>query len=217
MVGQTCIMTTRLRFSAPAAGSLPPLSHHLIRHFQPLILHKQYFRISYCSWITPPEPIRMSGLEVAGAVLGAFPIALIVLEEYREVARRLDRFHKIRLEYKKCRDALKYQQLTFTMHLRQLLLPLLVDDDKIDDLLSAPGGDGWKEPSVANFLRSRLLESYELYLDLVTEMKHILDHIHKELAADSEPIQQQLNASVRTNKNAINRNIYLLITGHRKI
>ncbi|KAK1764491.1 hypothetical protein QBC33DRAFT_613156 [Phialemonium atrogriseum] len=137
----------------------------------------------------------MSGFEVAGAVLAAFPIALIALEEYREVARRLDRFHKIRLEYKKCRDTLKYHQLSFTRHLRQLLLPLLVDDDKIDDLLSAPGGDGWKEPSVANLLRSRLLESYELYLDLVTEMKRVLDHIHKELAADSEPVQQQINAS----------------------
>lgn len=138
----------------------------------------------------------MSGLEVVGVVLGAFPIALVVLDEYAEVARRLGRFRRTRLEYKRCRDALKFHHLTFTRQLRQLLLSLPVDDDKVDELLSTPGGDSWKEPTVETLLQKRPFDCYKLYLDHVTEMKRVLGEIYEELAVNKEPIQQQIHTQV---------------------
>ncbi|KAF7558495.1 hypothetical protein G7046_g5664 [Stylonectria norvegica] len=136
----------------------------------------------------------MSGFEVAGIVLGAFPLAISALEKYREVAKRLGLFRNIRLEYKRCRDALVYQQLIFKRHLKQLLLPLVADDDdsKIAKLLSDPGGDMWKESSIADLLEERLQESYELYLEYIKGMGRVMDELNQELAAESQPVQDSV-------------------------
>lgn len=177
-------------------GSVP---YHLQTLFIYFSLHSRGFLIRRHQWINPSKLLRMSGLEVAGAVLGAFPMALIAFEKYREATRRFGRFDNIRLEYKKYRDTLKFHHVTFTNHLRQVLLPLPLGDDMIEELLSAPGGDGWNEPTTANHLQKRLLGSYGPYLEYVNEIKCILDRIHRELAINPETIQQQIQDQVRIN------------------
>lgn len=138
----------------------------------------------------------MSGFEVAGIVLGAFPLAITALDKYREVATRLGLFYKIRLEYKKCRDALEFHQLTFTRHLRQLLLPLVVDDDRIAVLLADPGGDSWRDQAVAGLLRKRLQDSFALYVGYIEGMESVMKRVNRELAADSDAVQERVNAPV---------------------
>jgi hypothetical protein len=139
----------------------------------------------------------MSGFEVAGVVLGAFPIAILALEKYQEVATRLGLFYKIRLEYKKCRDEVEFHHLTFKRHLKQLLLPLVADDDRIGDLLANPGGESWKEPSIAALLEKRLQESYNLYLEYIKGMGRVMEDINRELAIESDTIQEKVNSAVR--------------------
>ncbi|KAB5577924.1 hypothetical protein GE09DRAFT_1087838 [Coniochaeta sp. 2T2.1] len=134
----------------------------------------------------------MSGFEVAGVVLGAFPIAISALERYREVATRLGLFFQIRLEYKKAFDNLKIHQLTFTRHLRQLLLPLIVDDDKIAILLADPGGPSWKEQAVAELLERRLQDSFPLYMSCIMGLQQVMEDINRELAVDSQAVQDMI-------------------------
>ncbi len=138
----------------------------------------------------------MSGLEVAGVVLGAFPLALSALEKYREIATRLGLFYKIHLEYKKWRDDLEFHQLLFARHLRQLLLPLLVDDDKIQELMFSPGGDGWKDQSTGLLLEKRLGDSHPLYLRYVNGIERVIGDINRELSIHSRPVQEQINTQV---------------------
>lgn len=139
----------------------------------------------------------MSGFEVAGLVLGAFPLAISALEKYREVATRLGLFRHIRLQYKKCRDDLEFHRLVFKRNLRHLLLPLVVDDDRIEALLADPGGDSWKEPMVADLLEKRLQDSFELYIEYIEGMDCVMKEIHKELAFDSQSVQTKVNTPVR--------------------
>ncbi|KAH7020417.1 hypothetical protein EDB80DRAFT_702936 [Ilyonectria destructans] len=136
----------------------------------------------------------MSGFEVAGIVLGAFPIAITAVEEFRDVAKRLKLFYEVRTEYKRCRDQLAYNQILFKTNLRRLLLPLVVDDDKIDELLADPGGSGWKEKPLDDLLRKRLKDTYGPYFEFVKEMGTIMDEMNEELALDSENIQSQINS-----------------------
>ncbi|KAK0709991.1 hypothetical protein B0T26DRAFT_755112 [Lasiosphaeria miniovina] len=137
----------------------------------------------------------MSGFEVAGLVLGAFPIAITALDKYREIATRLGVFFKIQLEYKRWRDDLEFHQLVFTRHLRQLLLPLVADDDKIAELLSAPGGDSWRDDAIAKLLQKRLRDSYELYFEYIKGIKRVMADINQELAVDSAAIQDGIKTS----------------------
>ncbi|KAH8901323.1 hypothetical protein GQ53DRAFT_707647 [Thozetella sp. PMI_491] len=134
----------------------------------------------------------MSGFEIAGIVLGAFPLVITALEKYREVATRLGLFYKIKLEYRKCSNELEFHQLTLTRHLKQLLLPLVVDDDKIKELVEKPGGEAWKDSSIEQLLQQRLKDSYGLYLDCIQNMEQVMHDLNHELALDSQPIQGKL-------------------------
>ncbi|KAK3681760.1 hypothetical protein B0T22DRAFT_523034 [Podospora appendiculata] len=141
----------------------------------------------------------MSGFEIAGLVLGAFPLAIAALDKYREVATRLGLFYKIRVEHKRCRDELEFHHLTFSRHLRQLLLPLVVDDAMIGKLLSAPGGESWNDPMISALLEVRLQESYELYLQYIHGIMRVMEELNRELAIDADSVQEKINTSREQN------------------
>ncbi|MBE3048670.1 hypothetical protein IMZ48_40465 [Candidatus Bathyarchaeota archaeon] len=138
----------------------------------------------------------MSGLEVAGVVLGAFPLAIAALDRRRDLARRLNLWQAIRPEYFSCKTDLGFHRATLTSNLRQLLLPLVVDDTTINQLLADPGGEGWKDPSIDNLLRDRLGEKYELYFEYIKGMEMVMHEVREELAADSDAVQEKLNTPV---------------------
>ncbi|KAM7204850.1 hypothetical protein V8F33_001439 [Rhypophila sp. PSN 637] len=140
----------------------------------------------------------MSGFEIAGVVLGAFPIALHLLDDYREMAKRAGLWYRIRLEYTKCRNDVDFQRVALSSHLRQLILPLLVDDDKANRLLSEPGGESWKDPAIDGLLRDRLGHTYDLYLGYIKGMDDIMVELNKELSMDSTAVQERLSTGKAT-------------------
>ncbi|KAM3550099.1 hypothetical protein ARSEF4850_008513 [Beauveria asiatica] len=97
----------------------------------------------------------MSGIEVAGLVLGAFPLLISALEHGRDTAKVLEIFWKIRRE-----------------NLEALLLPLIVDDNEVQDLLKNPGGPRWQDPELEGRLKGRLpVKSYLLYLERISQIQ----------------------------------------------
>ncbi|UKZ93562.1 uncharacterized protein TrAFT101_008473 [Trichoderma asperellum] len=136
-----------------------------------------------------------SGFEIAGMVLRAFPLAIHALEICRDTANQVGLFLQIKLEYKRWRDELEYHKLLFTKNLRQLLLPLVLDDDKIGELLLMPGGDCWREKSVAELFEKRLGDSYGLYMQYIQGMGKTMDEINRELAINSEWARKMLDSS----------------------
>lgn len=135
----------------------------------------------------------MSGIEIAGLVLGAFPMALMALEKYRAISQALEFWWEIRLEYQKCTQEVKFHKLCFITNLRQLVLPLVADQLLIDQLLDDPGGVTWQESSIAEQLKDRLRDSYDLYLDLIQQLKTTMDELNKVLGTDKASFQQKLS------------------------
>lgn len=139
-----------------------------------------------------------SGLESAGIVLNAFPIAINTLELCRDAAKLVELFLQIKLAYKRWRDDLEFHRLLFTKNLRQLLLPLVLDDDTIEELLLAPGGDRWREERVTRLFEERLGDSYGLYMQYINDMNKTMDEINRELVVDSGWARKMMqNQSVR--------------------
>jgi hypothetical protein len=138
----------------------------------------------------------MSGIEIIGVVLGAFPIAIMALEKYSKLATSVNLFYSIRSEHKRCLDDLTYHQILFKIHLRRLLLPLAVDDDKIDELLDNPGGTSWKEKSIDDVLKRRMKDAYLPYFGYVKEMARVMNDLNQRLALDSETVQNNLSNRV---------------------
>lgn len=139
-----------------------------------------------------------SGLESAGILLHAFPLAINTLDICRDAAKLVGLFLQIKLAYKRWRDDLEFQRILFTKNLRQLLLPLVLDDDTIEELLLAPGGDRWTEKRVTRLFEERLGDSYGLYMRFINGMSQTMDEIHRELAVDSGWAEKMmLDRSVR--------------------
>ncbi|OIW28722.1 hypothetical protein CONLIGDRAFT_703809, partial [Coniochaeta ligniaria NRRL 30616] len=135
----------------------------------------------------------MSGIEVAGLVLGAFPVAIWALEQYRDVARLMGFWFEIRLEYQRSSNELKFHRLSFLRNLKRLLLPLVSDDTQLQRLINEPGGSLWKDPDIQKALEARLQDSYELYLEILGEMQRVMQEVNQELAVDSDVVQEKIH------------------------
>jgi hypothetical protein len=136
--------------------------------------------------------VRMSGLEVAGVVLGAFPLLISGIEHWRDVAKVGGFFWQIRKEYIKCQRDVQFQEILYKRNLRELLLPLIPDADEVAELIADPGGQRWSDVALQGRLEGRLHESYQLYRDTVTEMNELAEELKKELCYDKENVQDKL-------------------------
>jgi hypothetical protein len=92
----------------------------------------------------------MSGLEVAGVVLGAFPLLISGIEHWRGVAKIGGFYLRIRKEYTKCLRNIQFHEIIFKNNLRELLLPLIPDADEVTKLIADPGGQLWGDTALQN-------------------------------------------------------------------
>jgi len=134
----------------------------------------------------------MSGVEVVGFLLGAFPLLISALEHYRSAAEVLEDWWQIKKEYKKCKNEIKVQELAYENNLERFLLPLIADDNEILALLADPGGARWKDPALEAKLKSRLPKSYDLFLDTISDLQETMEGLNVELGVGCEAFQKGL-------------------------
>ncbi|KAK4165606.1 hypothetical protein QBC43DRAFT_315519 [Cladorrhinum sp. PSN259] len=134
----------------------------------------------------------MSGFEIAGIVLGAFPILISALDGYRDVAKTVGLWYNIRPEYQKCRNEVNAQRVAFIGNLKRLLLSLEIDDAKLSRMLAVPGGDEWNDPAVTHHLQARLRDSFDVFFNTIQDMEKSAAELHKEMAMDPDRLQQKV-------------------------
>jgi len=142
----------------------------------------------------------MSGIELAGLVLGAFPIALWGLEQYRDVSKQMGFWFQIRSEYQRSTEELAYHRLSFEANLKLLLLPIVDDDVQLEDMLNEPGGQAWKNAAIQKALEKRLQKSYDLYLTTLRDMERVMKELSKELAIENEHVQSRVGGGHDTTR-----------------
>lgn len=138
----------------------------------------------------------MSGFEIAGVVLGAFPLAISAIDGFRRVARKVDAWREVRLIYTRCSEDLKNEQLAFKRHLRLLVFPLVSDVVAAQELLDNPSGPRWADPDIAELLQKKLGESFELYICYVQRIKETIDNIRAEIETYSELVEEKRKRQV---------------------
>jgi len=140
----------------------------------------------------------MSGLEILGVILGAFPLAISAMEHYEECKKVAGTFYKIRRAHRKDFGRVKDCQLKFRLNMKELLLPLLADDlvtkVEYEQLLASPGGPGWQEDHVEESLAERLGDCHERYLEILKEMEETMVLLCKATRVDDEQFQALLKS-----------------------
>lgn len=153
------------------------------------------------SLLTPPPlitgisaPLKqlMSGIEIAGVLLGAFPLIISGLEHWRDVAKVRGFWRHVRKEHTACVREIQFHAILYKRNLKNLLLPTVGEPSEIDNLLNDPGGPGWQSKPLQERFAGRLLESCDLYMNLVSEMNEVAQELRKELCLDSTAVQNKL-------------------------
>jgi hypothetical protein len=148
----------------------------------------------------------MSGIEVAGILLGAFPLIISAMEHYRDVKKPTAIWWKIRKAHNRDYNRLKECELQYQLQLELLLYPLLddwvVDSPQYEQLLANPGGAGWKEPRVEDSLRERLQQRYHPYVRVMDELSEAMEKLCKATKVDDPQFQELLDHTCSTSNPA---------------
>jgi hypothetical protein len=128
----------------------------------------------------------MSGLEIAGCVLGVFPLILSAMEGYENGFSLMKDWWKFRTEWNSFVHDVSTQKVLFFENIELLLAPVVRDDGHMQQLLQDPNSDAWADEYLDERLRERLRNSYELYFATVIELKAAVDKLVDKLNVDND-------------------------------
>ncbi|KAF2819670.1 hypothetical protein CC86DRAFT_306879, partial [Ophiobolus disseminans] len=135
----------------------------------------------------------MSGLEIAGVILGSFPLIISSIERWHNMAKIGGYLMHIKKEYRKCRSDARYYEVAYRNNLEELLLPNIMTRSDLDELLKDPGGNRWKnDQALQHRLEERLHGSYSVYQDLMLRLKETTEALAEELLFESDALQGRL-------------------------
>ena len=115
-----------------------------------------------------------SGVEVAGLLLGVFPLVIEGLKFYLEGIQTIKKWWKYTSVIKHLIRRLRTEETKFYNTCTELLHDL-VTAPVLALLLEKPGGFYWKDADLQIKLRQRLGRSFNSYLEAVTDMTNVLD------------------------------------------
>ncbi|KAH6861234.1 hypothetical protein B0T12DRAFT_404359 [Alternaria alternata] len=147
----------------------------------------------------------MSGIEIAGLVLGAFPLLIHALESYRKGAELFGDWWQIERAYTKCRQNLKYHQLLFEGNIERFLLPLVVDDEELTQLMKDPAGTVWEDPELEKKLRERLPKAYDTFLGVMVDINELMENLKKALGVNDQKFRTRVTKDGRLFKSNASR------------
>ena len=141
----------------------------------------------------------MSGIEIAGLIVGALPLMISAMEHYEETRRMTVTWWKIRRAHRRDLGRLRYCRLKFQLNMKDLLLPLVIDgiikQDDCSTFLSSPSDPGWNRAEVQEALDDRLCDCRIRYLEVLGEMELAIKKLAKAAMVDDQKFQAFVNAT----------------------
>jgi hypothetical protein len=126
------------------------------------------------------------------SIILEFPLIISGLENWHNVAKVGKLLVKTRVEYTNCLGDVKYYEIWYKRTLKDLLRPIVNDEDEVGRLVGDPGGKDWSSEALQKRLEGRLQESYHLYLDIINRMNEITNDLRSELSLDNATVQSRL-------------------------
>ena len=150
----------------------------------------------------------MSGIEIAGLILGAFPLLLSALEKNQEACQVFGDWWKIRKPYESCLKWVQAEHDLFELNLRNLLDPMLADTAMLDELLADPYGKQWRSESLADELRNFLPTNFSNCISMMERFHEHMIALGRELGMDKQAFQRAITVS-HDFKNVVSRLLIL--------
>ena len=132
----------------------------------------------------------MSGFEVAGVVLGAFPLLVSALEHYHDCAELVDDWWSYTRRFQKCQNKVNFLYLDFSSLLKQMLLPLVCDERHAKALIANSDASLWRDPHYEAALKDRLKDTYIYYQQAIEEINEIMQKLKHEMGCSDETTEK---------------------------
>lgn len=130
--------------------------------------------------LLPVPVIKMSGIDIAGLILGSIPLIITGLEHYAEGVSTIKVMLNASSEFRTLSRRLRVEYDIFR-NITELMLNGCVDDQELTELLENVGGRCWSNPAVELSLQKKLQRSYKVYVETVQEMDRTLKEFRKRL------------------------------------
>ncbi|KAF2786300.1 hypothetical protein K505DRAFT_380358 [Melanomma pulvis-pyrius CBS 109.77] len=127
----------------------------------------------------------MSGIEVAGLVLGAIPLILAGLEFYANGIAVTKRYWRYREEFKSLVVELRCEKTMCENSINMLLIGVMPHKDMAEFLANPCSAARWKDIKFEKKLRARLGPTYDSYIDTITQMNSTAMMFQQRLKLDS--------------------------------
>ena len=121
----------------------------------------------------------MSGIEIAGLVLGAFPVVLSCLESYREGFEPLEDWWNFRTHFIAFTDDVRHQMMRYNENLIRLLDPIITDSETLTVLVGYANDPRWTDGSLSGPLEQRLASEHGRFLRIIQRMECDIGELKK--------------------------------------
>ncbi|OCL00859.1 uncharacterized protein K441DRAFT_599828 [Cenococcum geophilum 1.58] len=115
----------------------------------------------------------MSGIEIAGLVLGAIPLVISALEHYEDLIDPAKVFVKFQGELGRAIRELRNQHTLFEQSMEVLLQPITTDRE-LSEMIDNTNSELWQDPAIEQELRSNLGKAYPSYMRTVNDIQKIM-------------------------------------------
>lgn len=142
----------------------------------------------------------MSGVELAGLVLGCLPLIIQGIESYNEGLDPIKSFMRWERELPQYIRKLRNQHVHYAQTTRILFEPI-TSAAELEELMSTGSHDLWKSEALASKLKDRLQESYQAYQSTMGDIEGLVAKIASKMDLDraSELTRNDLEAIIVAN------------------
>ncbi|KAF3195663.1 hypothetical protein TWF225_000059 [Orbilia oligospora] len=123
---------------------------------------------------------KMSGIEIAGLVLGAVPLVIAALEHYEDIIGPAKSFVKFKGELGRAIRELRNYHTLFEQSIEVLLRPVTTDQE-LNEMIDNTKSKLWEDPSIEKDLRENLGRAYTPYMETVNQIQKIMTGIASKL------------------------------------
>jgi hypothetical protein len=127
--------------------------------------------------------ITMSGVEVAGLVLGAIALVVVALRHYEACEDKVKIFRYWRKHIDKTCRTLLLLHSSYKMTIEIVLQPI-TNAAELEEMLVQPGSLLWHSPSIRDSLQSSLRNAHAPFLHLTLEINAIVEELLNHLDLD---------------------------------
>ncbi|KAF2263450.1 hypothetical protein CC78DRAFT_465821 [Lojkania enalia] len=140
----------------------------------------------------------ITGIEIAGVILGSFPLVIHALECYGEGLETMQEWVRFRTDFNGFLSDFIRQQIFFRQHIEDLLSPVVDSEYQMGCMLDDPNHIEWKDPRLEAKLKKRLpgMHEYETYMATVSAILAVLQKVQKKLDVTDDDKARKPFASI---------------------